>query len=364
MRIALIADWLPTFGGAEHVVAEFHRLWPEAPIFTTVARPEALGPLSDANIRTDVLLQRIYRLTGKHAILLPLMPRAMERIDLTGFDVILSSSHAVGKGIVPPSNAKHICYCHTPMRYAWEMENQYLSDFRIPKALLGAAKRLLSRMRRWDMTTAKRVDQFIANSSTTQERIKRIYGRDSVVVPPPVDERFFARPLAEKPKDRPRSFLAIGRLVPYKRFDLLITVANALNLPLTIVGSGSDLPRLRALAGPTVTFLGHQPDHELPRLYSEASAVLFPQVEDAGVVPLESQASGTPVIALGQGGILDTVKDGVTGILFTEQTETSLKEALKRFDLANFDSAVIREHAKQFSAERFRSQILTTVKSL
>ncbi|MDD4287452.1 MAG: glycosyltransferase [Candidatus Peribacteraceae bacterium] len=361
MRLAIIADWLPTFGGAEHVIAEFHALWPEAPIFTTVARHGHLGPLDQADIRTNNL-QTWYRLLRRHEVLLPWMPRTIEAIDLREFDVVVSSSHAVAKGIIPPSSAVHVCYCHTPMRYAWEMEEEYLRDFRVPHMLRRAVKRTLKQLRRWDMTTAKRVDRFLANSKTTQERISRVYGRESTVIPPPVSDRFFLPPIPDNQSQIPNSyFLAIGRLVPYKRFDLLIGAANALKFPLTIAGTGRDFSRLKALAGPTVQLLGFVPDADLPELYSHARALLLPQIEDAGVVPLEAQACGTPVIALRRGGVLDTVRKDVTGIFFEEQTVAALQEALGRFERAAFDPSAIREHARQFSSTRFRERILSAV---
>lgn len=352
MRLALVADWLTTFGGAERTLAEFHATWPDSPIFTTVAKREALGELGKADIRTTGL-QKIYRIVRRHQVLLPLMPMAMEGIDLNGYDVILSSSHAVGKGIIPPPGALHVCYCHTPMRYAWEMETQYLKDFRLPTLLMKRAKRELGRLRRWDLTTAKRVDLFLANSTETAGRIERIYGREAIVVPPPVHDRFFETPLTTSARG---SFLAVGRFVPYKRFDLLIEVANAKNLPLTIVGKGQEEGRLRAMAGPTVTFRGRVSDEELPGLYANAKAVLFPTHEDAGIVPLEAQACGTPVIAYGRGGTLDTVIEGKTGMFFNEQTAKSLSEIIDAFDHRSFNPQDIREHAKKFASKGFRGR--------
>jgi len=378
MKIALIADWLPLYAGAEHVIAEFHTLWKDAPIYTTIANHGHLGPLNNADIRTGSL-QKWYKFCGKrHRILLPWMPRALERIDLSGYDIVLSSSHAIGKGIIPPPSTRHICYCHTPMRYAWEMENEYLSDSRIPKIFWKPIKKHLNKIRRWDMMTAKRVDQFIANSSAIADRIKKVYNRDAIVIHPPVSDRFFEEPLStatpassSEPRENcqlsivncqlPNTFLAIGRMVPYKRFDLLIECANKYQIPLQIVGSGPDKERLQRLAGPSVTFLGFVPDSDLPRVYSESRALLLPQEEDAGIVPLEAQACGTPVISLGKGGALDTVKDGVTGVFFAEQSVESLKDAIDRFDKMTFNSEMIREHAEQFSAERFRGKITEVI---
>lgn len=351
MRIALVADWLTTFGGAEHVLAELLELYPGAPLFTTVVRRGKLGPLDAADIRPS-RLQRLYDLTGKHQILLPLMPRAIEDIDLRGFDMILSSSHAVAKGVVVPSDAVHVCYCHTPVRYAWEMEEEYLRDFRVPGWLRGRVKKELSSLRRWDMTTAKRVDAFAANSTTTQERIGRIYGRESVVIPPPVDDRFFG-----VQGGKGGYLLAVGRLVPYKRFDLLIQAANELGLPLKIAGRGQDEARLKAMAGPTVELLGFVPEEDLPGLYADADALLFPQYEDAGIVLLEAQATGTPAVAYGAGGALDAVTDGVTGVFFREQTVASLRGALERFRTMTFDRAAIRAHAERFRKARLQKDV-------
>lgn len=356
MKLAIIADWLTVFAGAEHVIAELHALWPAAPIFTTVARSHALGALRNADIRTS-RLQLPYRFLHRHQLLLPWMPRAIEAIDLDGFDVVVSSSHAVAKGVIPPPSAVHICYCHTPMRYAWEMEDEYLRDFRVPKVLQKPIQKTLKKLRRWDCSTAKRVDRFIANSRETEERILRTYGRESTVLPPPVADRFFGHPLTQKRE----GFLALGRLVPYKRFDLLINVANRLRLPLTIVGRGQEERRLRAIAGPTVMFRGFVSDEELPALYGSARALLFPPHEDAGLVPLEAQASGTPVIAFGEGGALDTVRDGETGIFFSTQSEDSLIAALAAFEKKNFDYEAIRAHAAKFSSQHFRENFKSIV---
>ncbi len=360
MKLAIAADWLPTYGGAEHVVAALSVLWPDAPILTTVASKQSLPPeLRRADIRVSPL-QRVYRFLGRHQFLLPWMPRTMENMDFTGFDAVLSSSHAVGKGVIPPGDSVHICYCHTPMRYAWEMEAEYLKDFRIKGYLKKRVRAELKRIRRWDLTTARRVDHFIANSSETQARIKRIYGRESVVIPPPVDAHFFDSPLITK---REGYFLAIGRLVPYKRFDLLIELANTLKLPLKIAGQGSDEARLKALAGPTVEFLGFVDEKNLSTLYGNAAALFFPQVEDAGIVPMEAQACGTPIIALGQGGIIDVVVPGVTGILAPEQTVTAFTDAVKKFRDTHWKYDAIREHARKFHIDVFQHKIRTEVES-
>jgi glycosyltransferase involved in cell wall biosynthesis len=335
-NLAIVADWLPTYGGAEHVVSTLSTLWPDAPIFTTIANCDQLGPLAKAPIRTNRFLQLIYRILGKHQWLLPWMPQAVEQIDLSGFSVVLSSSHAVAKGVIPSSTAVHVCYCHTPMRYAWEMEAEYLRDFRI----------------RFPMKK-------YVNSTETECRIHRIYGRKSIVISPPVSERFFSEPM----RDSGSYFLAIGRLVPYKRFDLLIDLANRLSLPLKIAGTGSELTRLRSLAGPTVEFTGFAREDDLPALYGGAAALLFPQIEDAGIVPMEAQASGTPVIGLRHGGLSDVIIDGKTGVLVADQTVEAFMEAISRFKSMTFDRSRIREHARQFHEDVFSHRIRETVEA-
>ncbi|MBT4021722.1 glycosyltransferase [Candidatus Peribacteria bacterium] len=360
--MAITTDWLVTLGGAERVISEMIKLWPEADIFTVVYDESETKGLSEKELKIHTSsLQKYYSIIKKHRLLLPLMPKAVESWDLSKYDTIISSSHAVAKGLIPPSSAKHICYCHTPMRYAWEMEEKYLDDFGLFGPFRSFAKWNLKKLRHWDRTTAKRVDQFIANSSTTQKRIERAYGRDSIVLPPPVNDKFFEINHTE-PKEN--YFLALGRLVPYKRVDLLIEAANRKGFRLKIAGSGPEEAHLKKIAGPTVEFLGYIPEEGLSDLYSKARAFLFPVEEDAGIVPLESQACGTPVIAYGKGGVLDTVINRETGIFFTDHTSESLINAMDEFENSNFDSNLIKEHAKKFSGERFRKKLKNIVENM
>ena len=362
VRVAIVTDWLTVLGGAERVILKMHELWPDAPIFTTVYNESGALDFLKNHIRTSSL-QKWYKLIGTHRALLPFMPCAVEALDLRGFDLIVSSSHAVAKGCIPPSEARHICYCHTPVRYAWEMEEEYLEDFRIPRFLRPLVKRELEKLRHWDKTTARRVDHFIANSRTTQERIKRIYKRESDVLHPPVEDRFFDLPLVSM-QDRNDFYLTVGRLVPYKRFDLLIKVANEKQLPLKIAGDGPEKERLRKIAGPTVEVLGRVTEEDLGDLYTHAKAFLFPTFEDAGIVPLEAQACGTPVIALKKGGALDTVKEGETGLFFAEQSIGSIAATLDAFDEKRFDPKVVRKHAERFSSEQFKRGLQTIVQRM
>lgn len=354
MKIAIVTDWLPVYSGAEHVIHQLCQLWPNAPVYTTVVNKQKIGPLAQYNIKASKL-QTLYKIVKKHQLLIMLMPKAMEQLDVQEYELIVSSSHAVGKGIIPASNAVHVCYCHTPMRYAWEMEEDYLKDYGIPFFLRPIAKKAIAKLRRWDLTTAKRVDHFIANSTETAGRIKRVYGRESDVLLPPVDDHYFEHPLV--PNESKSYYLAIGRLIPYKRFDLLIATANELKLPLKIAGTGQEEQRLKAMAGPTVEFLGFVPDETLPNLYANATALLMPQLEDAGITPLEAQACGTPVIAYGKGGALDTISNGITGIFFDAQTVESISAAINNFSNTAFNAEVIRTHARQFSATNFKKQL-------
>jgi len=355
VHIAITTDWLVARGGAERVIHEMQTLWPKAPIFTTIAKRQCIeGYMS--NVHTS-RLQTLYRMISEHKLLIPFMPRAVESWDLRGFDVIVSSSHAVAKGCIPPSTATHICYCHTPMRYAWEMEEKYLDDFHLFGPLRTLAKHELTKLRAWDIASAKRVDTFIANSNEVAERIRRIYGRESIVLHPPVHDRFLSAPIGAKEP----FFLSVGRLVPYKHVNLAIEAAKMMNLPLKIVGDGPDRAKLRHMAGETVEFLGHLADDELAKLYGKARAVIFPVHEDAGIVPLESQACGTPVIALKMGGALDTIIENETGVFFAEQTAASLCEAIHRFDHMTFSPAKIRGHAQKFSSLKFRTSLLSIV---
>lgn len=359
MKVALTADWIMSAGGAEQVIGALAETFPEAPIFTTVCTDRrSAGALAEADVRTSGL-QRWYRLLGRHQLLLPWMPRVMEAFDLRAYDVIVSSSHAVGKGILPPPHAMHVCYCHTPMRYAWFMEQDYLRDFRIPRLLRPFVRRLLARLRAWDLSTAKRVDLFLANSRATAGRIRDTYGRESVIVHPPVDDRFFDTPL-RRGNDAPY-FLAVGRLVPYKRFDLLVQAANEAGFRLKIVGTGDDEARLKKLAGTTVEWLGHVAEDALPALYAEAEAVLFPQEEDAGIVLLEAQACGTPVIAYGAGGALDLTAEGISSMFFPEQTVPSLLAAIAHFRAREWSRAAIRERVHDCRRSAFRERIRTIV---
>lgn len=355
MKVAIVADWLTNYGGAESVISAFHDIFPDAPVYTTIYEPKKmkeLGKLKD--VRTSYL-QKIP--IKKQQWLLSLMPTAVEMMNLDEYDLVLSSCHSVSKGVITKPNTLHISYCHTPMRYAWESWDFETRLQKFPRFLHPSIRKQIKKIREWDYCAAQRVDKYIANSSYISGQIRKYYERDSVVIYPPVHtERF--KPVRQPTEDY---YFSVGRLIPYKKFDLLIQTFNEMGLPLKIAGTGPDLDKLKAMAKPNVEILGYVEIEKLIDLYANCKAFLFPQIEDAGIVPLEAMACGRPVIALNRGGSLDTMIDGKTGVLFKEQSVEGLKDAIKRFEKMKFDPHFIRKHAEQFDVEHFKKKIRTYV---
>jgi len=351
MKVAIGHEWIVTLGGSERVTLEFHQLFPQAPIFTTVYDPQRRPEFAGADVRPS-FLQRIPGATARYPTLLPLMPLAFSRFDTKGFDLVLLSSHAASKALRKHPGQIHVCYCHTPMRYAWDLYDTYVRQSGLNPVQRLAARAIFRAMRRWDRRAARHVDAFIANSENVAGRIRRYYGRDATVIPPPIDcERFSVAPSTSD------YFLTVSRLVPYKRVDIAVRAFTTLQWPLHVVGSGAELTRLRAMAGPTVRFLGQLDDAELAREYAAARALVFTSNEDAGMVPLEAMASGRPVLAYGAGGAPEVVIPGKTGELFPGQDEASLVAALRAFAPEAYSPAVIRAHAERYDRPRFRSAI-------
>lgn len=353
MKVALVHEWLVTLGGSERVVWAMHRLFPSAPVHTTVYHPAKLpAPFHSLDVRPSFL----QAFPGSHRYypsLLPLMPLAFEQFDFRGYDVVLSSSHACAKGIVTTPDTLHICYTHTPMRYAWDLYPTYQA--RVPAPLRPLSAAMLSSLRSWDVTASNRVDHFLANSKEVARRIAKHYRRPSTVIHPPIEMGPF-RPVA--PEDH---YLVVSRLVPYKRVDLAVQACTRLNRKLRVVGDGPLYRQLKAIAGPTVEFTGHLPDEQVRAEMAQCRALLFPAFEDFGMVPLEVQATGRPVIAYGAGGALETVIDGVTGAFFGEQSVESLSEAIRRFETKDFEPVAIRRHAEAFDLRHFEAQLLAFV---
>ncbi|MCL2101072.1 MAG: glycosyltransferase [Fibromonadales bacterium] len=356
MRIALVCDWLTDMGGAERVVENLLSMYPEAPLFTSIARLKNLPDFfKKRNIKTSHLQKLPGFMRKSHQRLFPFYPLAFESFDLSGYDAAISSSMCCAKGIITGASTIHICYCHTPMRYIWEQKENYEKGMGLLKKFI--FRILVHRMRLWDYASSQRVNYFIANSSTVQKRIKKTYGRESVVIHPPVRCSEFLP--GETDGDY---YFVLSRLVSYKRFDLAVQACSELGRKLLVVGNGPELKNLKKIANENVKFLGSLPDSEVKKHMSECRALLFPGEEDFGIVPVEAMSCGRPVIAFGRGGALDTVIDGKTGVLFGEQTTESLKEAIAKFEGMEFDKQAIRKHALKFDESVFRERIAEFVK--
>jgi glycosyltransferase involved in cell wall biosynthesis len=339
--------------GGEKVLLSLCALFPEAPIFTLLHVRGSIAPeIESHEIRTS-FVQHLPAVATGYRHYLPLFPAAIERFDFSGFDLVLSSSHCVAKGARAAKGAFHVCYCHTPMRYVWDRYDDYFGPGRL--SLLGrlVVPQAAARLRAWDAATAGRVDRFVANSAYVSARIRRYYGRDAVVIPPPVDAAFFT----PGPDAEGRYDLVVSALAPYKRLDLALEAYRGTGRLLTIVGKGPEEARLRQLAPPEVSFAGHVPDEELRQLYRGCRAVLMPGIEDFGIVPLEAMACGRPAVVFAEGGGAETVDDGVTGLLFREPTAASLRAAVLSLENVRFDRLALRARAEAHRREVFETRM-------
>jgi glycosyltransferase involved in cell wall biosynthesis len=351
MKVALAHDYFFQAGGAERVMEVLHEMFPDAPIYTTVLRRETLWPrLRDADIRTSPL-QPLVALGVPARALLPLYPHAVEALDLSEFDLVISNSSAFAKGVIVREGACHICYCHTPMRFAWS-EAAYTDRERFGTFTRAALRPVLAYMRRWDMRTRHRAHAYLGNSSAVVQRIQATYGIASEVMHPPVDvTRCYAAPVRED------FYLVVSRLQPYKRIDLAVEAFNTLGKRLVVIGDGPDAKSLAALAGPNVSLLGRLRDAEVSRYYATARGFILPGEEDFGITPLEANASGCPAIAFAAGGALDTVVDGETGVHFADASAGSLAAAVLRAESIEWSPARLRAHAEGFSEPAFRARM-------
>jgi glycosyltransferase involved in cell wall biosynthesis len=351
MKIALVHDWLTNFAGAERVLLALHEIWPEAPIYTTVFNKKNMPQFSQADVRVS-FLQKIPWAKKRHQLFLPLMPIAFESFDFSEYDVVLSTSHACSKGIVTKPKTLHICYCHTPMRYAWDDSQSYIRNSGFSKLFKKwLIPVMMNYLRVWDRAAADRVDKFLANSNFVAQRIKKYYQREAKVIYPPVEtDRFkIAEPLDY--------YLMVGRLVPYKRADLVVEAFNKNGRKIFIAGEGPEKEKLQKIAKENIIFLGRISESQVENLMSRARAFIFPQEEDFGISAVEAQAAGRPVIAYKGGGALETIIEGKTGIFFEEQTAESLNLAIERADKIIFFPEEIRAHAKQFDVSVFKNRI-------
>lgn len=352
MKVALVHYWLVTMRGGEKVLEELCRLYPQADIFTHVVAPEKISGTIKAHRITTSFISRLPGAVRHYQKYLPLMPLALEQLDLRGYDLVISSESGPAKGVVTGEDTLHLCYCHTPMRYLWNMYHDYREN-------TGALARAVmtptfNYLRQWDYASAARVDHFIANSTTVQRRIAKTYRRSADVIHPPVSVESFAP--AATTED---FYLHCGQLVPYKRADIAVEAFNRLGKKLIIVGDGSEATRLKKMAGPNIHFAGPQSAEGLRALYATCRALVFPGEEDFGIVPVEAMASGRPVIAYDKGGVRDTVRDGTSGILYPDQSVESLIAAIGRFEAmeSRFSPAEIMAEAARFSADRFRAEM-------
>ena len=349
-KVALIHYWLTNMRGGENVTAEFCKLFPEADIFTHAWNPEKVKEPFNSHKITETFISRLPLARKKCQIYLPLMPSALARLDFSPYDLILSNESGPSKGIRKPVSARHVCYCNTPMRYVWDMFDDYYRATGIGGKI--AMRMFKNYMRKYDLRSAENVDQFLANSNFVAERIKRIYGRDSIVVYPPVDTDYFVR---EKSDDTKDYYLIAGQLISYKRPELALRACLRMHRKLVLVGDGPMRPVLEkeAAGNPDIVFAGRASRPQLRKYYAEAKALIFPGIEDFGIVPLESQSVGVPVIALGIGGALETIAAGKTGIFFQEPTVDSLCHAIEEFEALQFDRKTIIDHAQKFHRDVF-----------
>jgi len=355
MKKALVHDWFSVYAGAEKCIESFTNIWDDFDIYSLI------DFLSDKD--REIILKGKYSNTSfiqklpfskkKYRNYLPLFPFAIEQFDLSEYDLILSSSHAVAKGVLTHSEQLHICYIHTPIRYAWDLYFQYLKESNLSKGIKGLlAKYILHKIRMWDISSVNRVDYFIANSNYIANRVKKIYQKNADVIYPPVDVDKFE--FSGKKED---FYLTASRLVPYKKIDLIVETFNQLGKKLVVIGDGPDMKKIKSIAKKNIEILGYQNDKILIEYMQKAKGFVFAAKEDFGIMPVEAQACGTPVICLGEGGTKETVIDGKTGVHFLKQSVESLSKAINRFETMTFDYKSVRENSLKFSKERFEKEI-------
>ncbi|MBI2603347.1 MAG: glycosyltransferase [Deltaproteobacteria bacterium] len=353
MRVAIVHDWLVSYRGGEKVLDCISRLFPSAPIYTLFYDPQSLpAHFQKKDIRFPKFLNRFRRL---RKLLLPILPSVVESIDLKDYDLVLSTSSCVVKGVIPGGKAKHICYIHSPMRYIWDQRKEYLGSWMRVPLVSKVIRCLILRLRAWDILSSRRVDYFIANSSFVQNRVRKYYKRESELIYPPVDIAAFRSRCGTVGKGG-NYFLVAGAFVAYKRFDLAIDACNRLKVNLVVAGAGPKEAALRKIAGPTVQFMIRPADEKLRDLMAGAKAFLFPGVEDFGIIAVEAMAAGTPVIAFEKGGACDFIVPGQNGIFFKKQKAESLMAALQSFSTASFDPKGVSRTVEKFSEARFMDQ--------
>lgn len=352
MKIALVHDYLVQYGGAERVLEAFTEIFPNASIYTIVHDREAMhGVFSEKRIYTSYL-QKFPFASKKHRFFPLLMPLAIEQFDFRDYEIVLSDSSSYAKGIITGPDTLHICYMHTPMRYAWDDCQKYTQEFNMPKIIKRLVPFAMNYIRLWDRVSVERVDRIVANSNFVSKRIKKYYGKDSIVIHPPVRvENFY---ISDQTKDY---YLMVGRLIAYKKHDIAIEAFNKLGLPLKIIGRGPEMKRLQKMAGPNIEFLGRVPDAQLAKYYAECKAFIFPQEEDFGIVAIEAFASGRPLVAFRGGDIMEHLEEGKMGVFFEKQTSEELAKAVQKIQVMDFDSSYIRSKSLNFDSKNFKDNI-------
>jgi len=358
MKIAIIHDWFDTPGGAENVIENMLELYPDADLFALVdffSDENRTKYLKGKTVKTS-FIQKLPFASKKFRNYLPLFPIAIEQFNLDKYDLVISSSHAVAKGVLTGPQQLHICYQYSPMRYAWDMYHTYFKEHNINGIKAFILRKVLHKIRIWDVLSSNRVDKFVAISTLIQNRIKKYYRRESHIIFPPVDTEKFT--LCEK-KDA--FYFTAARLVPYKKVKLIVEAFNENGLPLRVAGSGEQYEEIKQIAKNNIEVLGYCSDEDMVKSMQESKAFIYAAFEDFGIVPVEAMACGTPVIAYGKGGVLDTVKDGETGILFEEQTIESINHAIVKFETISFNAEKVSEHARYFSSKRFQEEFKSFV---
>jgi glycosyltransferase involved in cell wall biosynthesis len=360
MKKALINDWYYVNGGAEKVIHSLNAIWNDFDHFSLIdfLNEEDRHFILNGKKAKTTFIQNLPTAKNNHRKFLQLFPSAIAQFDLSEYELILSSSSSIAKGVRTNKNQLHICYCHSPMRYAWDLQEQYLKDSGLDKGLKGIyAKYVLNKIRKWDVSNAAKVTFFIANSNHVAKRIKNIYNRDSVVIYPPVDTTFFS--LKE---EKEKYYFTASRMVSYKKMQLIVEAFNEMpNLKLIVAGTGPEFDKIQQIAKDNIAVVGHVSQLELKEYLQNAKAFVFAAEEDFGIIPVEAQACGTPVIAYAKGGVLETIVNEKTGLFFNEQNVDAVKEAIAVFETKTFDSKIIRAHALQFSKDRFEQEIQSFV---
>jgi glycosyltransferase involved in cell wall biosynthesis len=361
LRVALIHDWLTGMRGGEKALEVFCEIFPDADLFTLVHLPGTTSPIIERRTVQRSAIQWLPFAGTLYRQYLPLFPIAVEQFDLDGYDLVISTSHCAAKSVVVTGRARHLCYCLTPMRYAWDQFDAYFGVDRVGKLGNMMLRPVMAGLARWDRATEGRVHRYLAISQYVARRIALYYNRQSTLVYPPVDTEFYTAgrdvPDAPAPPSQPPKFLVVSALVPYKRVDLAMMAARQAGVGLTVVGNGPERANLERLTGGGIELVGWRTDEEIRDLYRSCVAAILPGEEDFGIVPVEAQSCGRPVVALGRGGALDTVIDGETGVLFDQPTVDSLAAALNRAAIIPWDAALIRRHAERFSRARFVNEI-------